>query len=311
MFISDILSNPAKVFPRQSEDQRKANLESVKYIHSLSKQSQVNISTWNINELFKDPANKKQSLELIKNRNDINRIFFSEYERRQSDKSIEVSGAVNAIRSQLANASETIKQKRLQQLQREVDYIARDGLPNYLSRIDGYIKQINGYRKQMDALNGLNTTDRIVSDMEEVLASGFFQFFDLNDSRLRLTTTNDIVMTQKNPLANLDITVNLGKFYVTLSFEDTKLEVTPMENNVFFNGMYHPYVSSNGRVCFGDGEPMAVDYRMKMNLKGLFTLLQAILTTYSDSTPYARLTDLHHASLTRTNNTTLPHDNDR
>lgn len=291
MFLQEMLANTNKVFARQTDDQRVANTQALNYIHQLSKQSSINISTWDIRSLFGDPTNKKISVELIKNKNEINRIFFGEFERRKVDVSSEVMAATNAIKKQLTAISAGVKASRIDQIKRSIENQEQD-LISRTRNLNDRVRAICDLQKEINKITGMDSDDSVMAGLEEVLATGFYQFESVNTTRIIFSTKEELIMSRVNKAAHIDQSLNLGRFFIEIEFNGLVPKVKPLSNNVVWERKYHPYISNTGDVCFGTGEEMASKYRTSFNMAGLLQLLQNILVTYSDSTPYVSFDNL-------------------
>lgn len=286
--VLDIKTNYNKVFIRQSEENKNANMTTLNYIETLAKTAGFNIAAWDIATIFKDPSNKKQSLELIKDRAIINKIFFekmNEIKANPNQVGESISLLLKTNLEKIAKQRREVSAKRIEQdIKNEQNYI-----DDYCRGLSDRIARVVKYRKEMAELNGTNADDKVISDLKDVLTGNFFEFLEAKDNTLTFITKNDIYNTYVKPSANLNLNVNLGKFKVVLNMNNMELAVLPHQNNTMINGFYHPHVSERGRICWGNVSSRAASLLTKMDIKNTLLLLATLLTTYNEEAPYIAL----------------------
>ena len=287
--VLEIKTNLNKVFTRQTDDARNANIAILNYIDHMAKTTGVNIGAWDIGTMFKDPSNKKQSLELIKERNTINRIFFGEVERLKAIPNGENDRISLLLKSNLERISTTRKATRTKQIENELKYKVTH-LDGSLRQTMEYIASIAKFKKELAELNGANTEDKIISDIQEICNGNFYEFLEINGSTITFITRNDIINTFKKPMANIDITVNLGKFKILFDMNSLAMIVKPYQNNIMVETSYcHPHVSNSGNICWGNVSGRASELLQKFDVKNALLLLATLLTTYNEEAPYVAL----------------------
>jgi hypothetical protein len=290
--LNDCLLNTKKVFARQSDDVRNANIAILNYIKHLSETASVNIAAWDIETLFGDKSNKKASLELIKVRNEINKIFFGEVERTKTAPDSQLANVETILKNQLAASLKRRTDEKKRMLENTINTRIRD-VDQYIIAMNDRIANIVNARKELAQLIGVGTEDKILSDIKELLLGNFYQFHDIEGSTINFITKNDIINKLIQPSAGLNITVNLGKFRIALDMDRMKINIFPFSNNVKVqrNGdnYFHPHVSSGTTVCWGNVSDQAGRMLGNMEVKNVMLLLATLLTTYNQDNPYAPL----------------------
>jgi len=287
--INECFINHTKVFSRQSAETKASNLAILNYIKHLGDTSSVNIAAWDIESLFSDKTNKKQSLELIKNRNEINKIFFTEVERTRSDN----SSAISNIEKILTKNFDTILTKRKNDKKRRFEneiQSKQEDLNTYIQYTANKTAEIVRLRTEILSLDNINASDKIVSDLKEILSGNFYEFIEIANDCIVFKTKNDIVNTLIKPSAGLNIKVNLGKFKISINLMSLSIKIYGYENNVMARDTFvHPHVSRDGNVCWGNVSEQAANYLTSLDLKNTLLLLATLLVTYNENNPYAPL----------------------
>ena len=93
-------------------------------------------------------------------------------------------------------------------------------------------------------------------------------------------------------------TVEFGEFLITLNLSeplsDSGLFVQAVNPKEEEGGYYHPYVTTDGSICTGDGEAIMTDALIQGRLEDYFRIVEAILRTYNESSPYAPLSNWYN-----------------
>lgn len=281
--ITEIKRNSSKIFSRQAEENKKANLAMIGYIEHLAQTSSTNIQNWDIEELFADQTNKKLSLEILKNKSMINKVFFERKLLVESDSAEEIKQVLKSIDSSVEKVFSARKKERIENLQNTI-ISERESIETVTNQMLEKISKIVRSRSELDMLENISTKDKFVSDIEEVLKGNFYKFESFQDNILTLSTKQNVISSLINPKAGLNLSVDLGKFKAVLNLLDFNLKILPHENNIKLGGCYHPYVGTSGAICFGNAAARANELLAEMNVKGVLELLAALLTNFSDET---------------------------
>jgi len=289
MNITELMLNQKSVFIRQTNEQKDANLAIVKYIMHLAETSQQNISLWDIDTLFKDPQNKKQSLELIKVKKDINAIFFKEAEKHKAEPNLMFDQLENSIKTSMENSYRTEREERKKTLNRQINN-EQNNLNYALNNVNNYLRNIVTKKRELLKLDNVNYTDKVMADLKEVLKGNFYDVLSFENNVITFVTKNDVINSLIKPSAGLNLKVNLGKFKIKLNLTNMDMKIYTHMNNTISDGIYHPYVSNSGSICWGNVSDEAASKLASLDIKGSLILLAALLVTYSDeTTPYRSL----------------------
>lgn len=286
--INDIKLNNKKIFARQTDEQIQSNLSILNYIETLASQTGKNISSWDIKTLFSDPSNKKQSLELIKDKNEINKIFFKQAESIKSPKAeIElISKRISVDLEKLNLVKDNVRIKSFES--RIKDY--ESDIANYYNLINTHMLRIFELKTEIEKICRVNPNEMITNEISEVLLLGFYEYKDFKDGVLYLTTKNNIINTLINKIAGINLRVNLGKVEVRLDLKNMSVKVYPFEDNIMVDGIqFHPHVWQSREVCWGNAGTTIGKLKSTREIKKIFEILTVILTQYNPSSPVTSL----------------------
>ena len=92
--------------------------------------------------------------------------------------------------------------------------------------------------------------------------------------------------------------VSLGSFWINLNLtcplSDLKIEsVDCVESE---NGFTHPHVSRGGGLCMGEGGHLSQEALCQGRLEDYFRIIEAVLRTYNESSPYEKLQEWYDPS---------------
>lgn len=248
------------------------------YLEQLASQTGTNIDNWPFS-LF--------ALLSCSDRRAINRAFFAQAEKSVvgiKKISVETEAALTETKLKI---EETQKAQLLAFTQiRDANIREASGLQN---RIGQYMQAGWNAQREIYALEKRGAS-YIADDLKRVLAEGFWEFHKYENSIVMLATKNDVIMSEVNPTAGIERRVNLGKYLAHYYVKTTTLQVHRHQQNAIAGGHWHPYINSNGNICWGNAATSATALLTKGQLYEVFSLLASLLMTYSPTaTPYQRL----------------------
>lgn len=149
-----------------------------------------------------------------------------------------------------------------------------------------------GNAKEIYALTG-RPANYITDEIRKVLLDGFWVFQKYENQKLYLETASDIVLRETNAAAGIHRVVNMGRYVAELEFSSMRLDVLRHKQNLIANNYYHPYIS-DGDICWGNAASTSHQLLAQGAVYDVFALLASLLSTYSDGTPYQRLSEFEH-----------------
>lgn len=281
-----------KVLARMPDDMRQSNQESLTYIKYLLSVTNTSPKRWNLFKIFGEEDNEQQ---FIIDRNELNKRFM-EHLTAQKAKQIESISESLGVMPELMIAVEKGLNKSLEARRKDYQYqvtIQTQALERQHAEVNYILTNLNNARTQLEQLDGENAASAIKEEIEVVLKDGYWTNPIVYNNYLYLNTQEEIILTQKNKAANIDIELNVGKFAVKISLSNFLIEVIPYKNNVSLSTMdgsyYHPHVSTQGSICWGDAYQNVSNWLATRNLGKVLKMLYALLFTYSDTNPYVTL----------------------
>ncbi len=143
-----------------------------------------------------------------------------------------------------------------------------------------------------------------VEQVKNIIRSGFWSLHKIETKKalqgnssipVMQFITNDITLT--NPQSDgRDFKLEFGRIIINLNRNNTVLAMgyrwQPF-TKINVENKFHPYISADGAICFGNGSIAAGNYMATMRFDELFQLMETLLTTYSsDGGPYATMDKL-------------------
>ncbi len=89
----------------------------------------------------------------------------------------------------------------------------------------------------------------------------------------------------------VDVSHNFGKLKVEIIAEDggVILKAIPYSNNIWSQEFYHPHVSSDGFICFGNMRDAADEAKANLDFTNMFSLSLQVLSEYSAENPHRHI----------------------
>lgn len=247
------------------------------YLEQLSQQTGTVIDGWTL-DAFEgiDPSDRRA----------INRVFFARKDATptldpRDEERLAVAG----------EALEEVRVTRLNELRENKETYMRNARTSIASH-KSHVSRAWNVQKEIFALEG-RPASYVIDEVKKVIASGFWKFHGYEDNCLQLETAVEPVMTDINPAVNRNVRLNMGTYLGVLNVRQMSMHVERFKQNpVTDGGYFHPYVDSEGDICWGDSGGPASNLLAEGNISGIYELLANLLTTYGTGTPYVRLDDL-------------------
>lgn len=262
------------------------NLAMLQYIEDLASRTATNIAEWDAG-IFVDEGN------IVTVKTKINKIFFE----RKDQSQVSVVQEVDALQKELNDSLNKHSYSRIKQAldgmkKRQAAAIkeATDHYKNAAELIQGAYKLIG----DIAALEG-GQASTFGDQVMEVLRTGLLSFQSFDGTILRLTT-QDIINTEVNPTAGLDLRVNLGQFLFSIDIKTMRVLVLKHKNNIMVGEHYHPHVGAGGDLCQGNASASYASSSVEGRIGDLLQLIITVMQTYNPANPYKPLAKFHEAS---------------
>lgn len=294
MNLSQLKAAGYKVFNRQKNENKEANIAALQYIESIAVRTNTNISSWNLLEIFGGEG--RREYDLLKDKNEINKIFFAKEAELREDGDANIQQIKSMVSARVQEITQATRLRRASELERlytsHMTYAEQ-----YTSKVQAELKAAHHTWKQVMELRdgSLNLENEVVG----VLREKFWKYRDFSGAAILYETNSDIILTDINPAAGLDMRVNLGKFVAEVTLETCAVRIYPMKTfephpaNIGKSGYYHPHISNEGSICWGNVKTRALAFQSQGKLTELMNLLASLMSSYSNENPYVALADFY------------------
>jgi hypothetical protein len=266
-------------------------LKAIEYIEQMASISNTDISAWDILTIFADEANPGR---IITAKRDINKKLYAKGEEKPP---IELT---DDQRGMIAYLDSNFKRSRANALVRfEKEYKSK--LRAATEMYEGFESHLTAAwdtKKTIDMINNV-ALPKGEDVVKSILQNRFWELHDVYEATVLFRTASDIILTERNDAAGTDMRVNMGKYIASADFAAMKITVSTYTDALYSrNGYFHPYINSNGKICWGNGSGSAEKMLSMGDMKGALDLLQGVLTQYSsDTTPFESLYAFQQAEL--------------
>ncbi len=278
--------------------QRTENKKNLSYLLHIASLSKADISRWQILPAF----GSGEGDSFLNDKNAINRIFFEKLKKNFNRKK-EEEPEVSVKTEEIPQLSALIDQYATQSIKQKIHSLEAAANTNRRRAKDAMVtieQYLAEAAKQFREAAALKTGEseagnKVRKEIQEVLKLDCWVDPVVNRQTLWLHTKSDVVIVHKNKAAGVDCEVNCGKFAVSISFPDFALRVFPYDNNLQLNRpgsahiYYHPHVSYEGTICWGNAGSQVSDALPKGELAKALELLYSLLFNYHDASPYVHL----------------------
>lgn len=284
MNLREIIRSGYKVFNRMSEDKRKAHILAVQYIETLANSTNTKMEPWDLSVIF----GTGKGNELVTDKIEINKRFFSKVEELKTNTPAHVFSLETRIQGQIDNLTRAHNERATNEIKRSRDQQIRSA-SDFGVRMNAAMEEARRLELNLMAIEGRQST--ISGQISRLIQEPYWEFHELNGALLYLVTKNDLILTQKNTAANLDLRVNVGKFKLEINLNALQLRVLAHSDNLNVNNYYHPHVTPQGSICWGTAAGVITQKLPKGELYDSVKLLEGVLSNYNDGNPYVHLAD--------------------
>lgn len=258
---------------------RSANVNAVKYIKKLAALTNTDISNWDIVALFKHP--EKDGF-LVTDKTAINQIFFKFREVAPTvQTTLSDDMTARLIQLQKKRRATSANHIRDRALSKERD------AKSYYNTFLNLLGEAATLRKQYEIMIGHESS--YPHELAKILAEGFWELDTVTDDLICVRTKHDIHLNFVNKKHGAYMNVNLGRFLIKYNVGRASVKCVKYDNNLTHNGYYHPHVSSDGDICFGEISNEVTEYLSSGVLTKVLELIQKALTAYNDNSAYANI----------------------
>ncbi len=261
------------------EDMRKA----VHYIEETGTAMGGHPHDWDIKTVFKHP--ERDSILIDKRA--INKRIFERIDQEKRD----IPEALVSHEKALLASLEAVYATHLEN--RRIGL--RDAIYGHQREAETCHRQFQeALRYGMDARRKLEAcTGKEKTNLSEALSfkNPFWKLSCVSGQQVYFDTQKAVILTQRNSQSGLNLRVNMGFFRARLDVFAGSVSLETLRDNVRVqNHYFHPYVSGNGAICWGDASQRVIDALLRSDFEAVFGCLETLLSHYVPSaTPYASL----------------------
>ena len=263
-------------------------IRAVQYLEELSALARVNLETWDM-RIFRDDHRFQTVGDFVirDNRTEINRVFWTEMEKRKSRAEVPPEVDMANV-SLLAADTEQLRESILQEQSNQLDKQARTLIQQACDaeyQINSRLVEANKLRLKSEQLMGRSRDMR--QRVASILELGSWTYQHRTGSILSFVTNREMILQYRNDPSKEHYRVNFGVMQANLDVVNAKLYVRAHpEPKVIVDGHYHPHISESGKVCWGDSLDIATKKLVEGDYKTVFSLLYSVLSNYTVGNPY-------------------------
>jgi len=247
----------------------------------------------------------------------LNKIAFEWVNRNKRDLSLQQKDLINTFGATAAADLISRERGRIEDsvsnhMEEAKDFQIRH--EDYLRNADSiYRKYEQALLKRCEALEKLDNMDEggdepaIIEELRKVTSLGSWVLYNISGSVAYFYSAADITCSYVNPAANVDMSVNMGRYTAMVNLTNNKLHsITDLYDNICINSRHYAYVihphATSSSICWGSARGTVQQLALECNLVRQFTLLDELLACYSPSNPYATLRSFSRNRNNRINN---------
>lgn len=145
------------------------------------------------------------------------------------------------------------------------------------------VRTLRHYQQQLAKLRGEPSLEEA---LDKCPSSSYWQFISTKDNVLDVMTKNNVVMAYKDEEKGIDLTLDLGKFLLSIDYNDLIVKISAYSDNTVVNGYYHPHISTRGTPCWGNVSHRVAKALAHKDIGALLGLTMSLLTSYNDGSAY-------------------------
>lgn len=281
MKLTQLVADNFAAFSRMNPENREICISSVHYISNLANTNGVDISDWDIVELFGTGQGKL----IRRDRREINKIFMTNMKTPKKPRQPKVASLDHLNDSLNGLISSSSDEREGVLTDRYLEY--RDEAKNLYEEYLRQLRQAASIRRKMDHKKGAID---FVGQIKQIVDDSFWSYHKFQDGALIFRTRDDIIVREVNKKANINLEVNLGKMEARFDVANCEMSVHKFENNVFDpydHQLIHPHACDE--VCWGSAAETAEEMSLALDLVNLMRLLANLLMDYCPDNPFATL----------------------
>lgn len=281
---------------KQDQPLKDSNLKTITYLENLATATGKPLKQWPIGPFLNPARIRSNALDLLTDRNDLNRVFFT------FDDSSFKPEPHEFLKSLDERANDYLKDRE-HEIMRDITSI-RESISDLYSSIETYEARLFD-RQQLLSEEMRKKKPTIRGQIEKALnALPEFYRTEKTNGRWVYFRTKPVVLGAKNPASGEDYSLPFGSFQVainiftreTIVFGHHGFAVPDRygddDNEESEDCYYHPYIGYLGAPCYGNLKAIFLTARKNADFLTILQITEKLLTTYSpDTNPHRTLSD--------------------
>lgn len=279
-------------------EQKAANLSALNYVKTLAAQQNMNISEWNILEIF----GKEDGVNLVTDKKNLNKLFFDKLLKVKEEAKAEAlkpeviqnqALEVEKIKKAFVEAAKKIRANEIQVFRNNL-YTFEQNLARAQQNLNSALVQFNETNNKIRALEEVTDVDTkytsALAGVQKVIEKGLWINPVYENGYLYLNTQTNVMLHEVNKAAKLDLHLDLGQLAVRININSNMhFDVIPYKNNLGVQGYFHPHVRPEGGICWGEASTAAMKHIADLQLEKALILLHSLINSYNPASPYMPL----------------------
>lgn len=272
----------------KDEDKEKEQRAAFTYLLKVAHSANIRIDDWKLLKVFGDDSEPT----MVTDKKEINKRMFEKIQAMPVPTTCFGKDKLVLAKRDIISKTKGDLDDEILRKTRERDSFIEGASERY----NAYLRNLRLATDRTTSLKALEILkasgeldDSVYNSIASILNNDFWQYLFMDSSYIYFGTTKEVIQTEKNVAAGVDITVNMGLLVAKLNFDSGSISVQPGLGTLLVQNNYHTHVSSRGEICWGDASDRAADYITSKQYYELFCLLQTLLLTYSSANPYVSL----------------------
>lgn len=225
-------------------------------------------------------------------RQEVNKLFFSLDFKAGSIAPAPIDQAVfELLKEKMDIYQKNIFQTKARELERSIENTLQN-IAEYHRRVDDHILKLRDFKQELEGVKLIGPkldSVNLLWQIEELTKLGYTDLFWDNIANRISMITPKITLNYFNNQAGITQSVYMGKFRVSLRIDTFRVYVYGSDDAVAVDEYYHPHVSVDGGVCFGNAAHIIDSARTDRDLFTMFKTTLDILREYNDDNPFQAL----------------------
>ncbi len=280
--IEDLSNSSSEHFKKFKPSTIRNQISAAKYIRQIAAQIGVNLEDVDALDIF---AGSRKSM-LMTSRPDINKRLFTYAKKNKVEPTsadLVLAGVVYR-EQEIKENWDKLSKKRAAGYKKNLAKAEKDKEKTNLTYrqqrlVDG---RLSKWKLAVSRENTVNS-EVLFNHLVNIARDKFWKFIGIIKGDIIWVTTRPVVLTEVNESAGLSLTQNMGHYIAVLKMSDCDVTIMPHKDNIEYEEHYHPHVSCDGDVCWGNTYNFVEKSKKDRDVSGLLAVARTILSSYSSA----------------------------